>query len=162
MKALTVTTLLALLAACQSTPKLEDDVRYVRLARVIDIREFTDLERKQARANQPSDSRVGFGFGVGMGSGGSFGGMSVGIGSRLGERPFGRAQPPSVADGANRITVQPIGITDRVEVMSYGQHKVGDCVKVLATHPTQYPRFFELKPGESCEQAPASEQISPP
>jgi len=28
---------------------------------------------------------------------------------------------------------------------------VGDCVKVLAGHPTEYPRFFELKPGEHCE-----------
>ncbi len=155
MKILIVATLLALLAACQSLPKLEDDARYVRLAKVTDIREFTEIERKQAWANRPSDSRVGvgFGFGLGVGSGGSFGGMNVGIGSTFGnrDRSYGRAQPPHIADGANRVTVQPIGTTDRVEVMSYGQHKIGDCVKVLATHPTEYPRFFELKPGESCE-----------
>ena len=153
MKTLIASTLLVLLAACQSLPKLEDDARYVRLAKVTDIREFTEIERKQARANRPSDSRVGFGFGLGVGSGGSFGGMSVGIGSTFGDRDrsFGRAHPPHIADGANRVTVQPIGTTDRVEVMSYGQHKIGDCVKVLATHPTEYPRFFDLKPGESCE-----------
>ena len=153
MKTLIATALLVMLAACQSMVKLEDDTRYVRLAKVTDIREFTELERKQAQANRPSDSRsrVGFGLGLGMGSGGSFGGVSVGLGGTLSERPFGRAQPPHIADGANRITVQPIGTTDRVEVMSYGQHKIGDCVKVLATHPTEYPRFFELKPGESCE-----------
>ena len=153
MKTLMTATLLTLLAACQSLPKLEDDARYVRLAKVTDIREFTEIERKQARANRPSDSRVGFGFGLGMGSGGSFGGMSVGIGSTFGDRDrsYGRAQPPHIADGANRITVQPVGTTERIEVMSYGQHKINDCVKVLATHPTEYPRFFELKPGENCE-----------
>jgi hypothetical protein len=35
--------------------------------------------------------------------------------------------------------------------MSYAQYKVGDCVRVLAGHPTEYPRFFELKQGEHCE-----------
>ena len=153
MKTLMTATLLTLLAACQSLPKLEDDARYVRLAKVTDIREFTEIERKQARANRPSDPRVGFGFGLGVGSGGSFGGMSVGIGSTFSDRDrsYGRAQPPHIAHDANRITVQPMGTTDRVEVMSYGQHKIGDCVKVLATHPTEYPRFFELKPSENCE-----------
>jgi len=49
------------------------------------------------------------------------------------------------------INVQPLGSAERIEVMSYGHHKMGDCVKVLAGHPTEFPRFFELKPGERCE-----------
>jgi hypothetical protein len=60
-------------------------------------------------------------------------------------------EAPQIAKGANRYTVQPLHSTERIEVMSYGQYKVGDCVKVLAGHPTEYPRFFELKPGEHCE-----------
>jgi hypothetical protein len=47
-------TLLVLLAACQSTPRLEDDARYVKLARVVDVHEFTELERKQAAGNRPT------------------------------------------------------------------------------------------------------------
>ena len=61
MKTLIAVILLAMLAACQSTPRLEDDARYVRLARVVDVHEFTELERKQAEANRPSDTRVGVG-----------------------------------------------------------------------------------------------------
>ena len=150
MKILIAAISLALLAACQSTPKLEDDARYVRLATVLDIHEFSEIERKQAQANKPDDTHVGVGFGLGMGSGGSFGGMSVGIGNTLGGRRS-RNQPPHIADGANRITVQPLGSTERIEVMSYATHKPGDCVKVLVAHPTEFPRFFELKPGERCE-----------
>lgn len=40
MKKFFMATLLVLLAACQSTPKLEDDARYVRLAIVVDEHEF--------------------------------------------------------------------------------------------------------------------------
>lgn len=140
--------ILALLVACQSTPKLEDDPRYVRLATVVEIHEFSETERKQAAANQPSDTRVGFGIGLGIGSHGSFGGLSLGIGSQVGDR---RDRLPNIADGANRISVQPLGSTERIEVMSYGQFTKGDCVKVLAGHPTEFPRFFELKPHEHCK-----------
>jgi hypothetical protein len=147
MKTVIVATLLALLTACQSTPRLEDDARYVRLATVVDIHEYTEIERQQAQANTPSDTHAGMGFGVGSGSGGSFGGISFGIGTTVGDSH----QPPQIAKGANRITVQPLGSTERIEVMSYQNYKAGDCVKVLAGHPTEFPRFFELKPGERCE-----------
>lgn len=148
MKSVIAATVLALLGACQSTPRLEDDARYVRLATVVDIHEFTELERQQAQVNRPGNTHVGIGFGVGTGSGGSFGGMSLGIGTTVGDN---RKEPPQIADGANRITVQPLGSTERIEVMSYGHHQMGDCVKVLAGHPTEYPRFFALQPGERCE-----------
>jgi hypothetical protein len=151
MKTMIAAILLMLLASCQSTSRLEDDARYVRLATVVDIHEFTEIERKQAQANRPSDTHVGIGFGVGTGGYGSFGGLSLGIDSTLDDRRGSRKEPPQVADGANRITVQPLGSTERIEVMSYGHHKMGDCVKVLAGHPTEYPRFFELKSGEHCE-----------
>ena len=84
----------------------------------------------------------------GTGSYGSFGGMSVGIGTAVGGS---RKEPPQIAEGANRFTVQPLGSTERIEVMSYEKYKAGDCVKVLAGHPTEFPRFFALKPGERCE-----------
>lgn len=147
MKKNLAASLLVLLAACQSSPKLEDDVRYVRLARVVDVHEFTEQERKQAEASMPSDTRVGVGLGFGVGSGGSFGGVMLGMGSGVGDRD----KQPQVAKGANRFTVQPLNSDERIEVMSYGSYKAGDCVKVLAGHPSEFPRFFELKPGESCE-----------
>jgi hypothetical protein len=140
--------LLMMLAACQSTPKLEDDTRYVKLARVVSEHEFTELERKQAEASRPSDTRVGVGLGFGVGGGGSFGGVMLGMGSGTGDRS---EEPPQIAKGANRFTVQLLNSNDRIEVMSYGKYKVGDCVKVLAGHPTAYPRFFDLKPDEHCE-----------
>lgn len=150
MKTIIAAILVTLLAACQSTPKLEEDARYVRLATVVDIREFTEIERKQAQTSRPSDVGTGVGVSVGVGGGsyGSFGGVMVGIGGPLGGR---RDIPPQIADGANRFTVQPLGSTDRIEVMSYGKYKIGDCVKVLAGHPSEFPRFFELKAGERCE-----------
>lgn len=151
MKIIFAATLLVLLAACQSTPRLEDDARYVKLARVVEVHEFTDLERKQAAANMPSDTHVGVGLGIGVGSGGGFGGIMLGMGSGIGERRDRRDEPPQVARGANRYTAQPLNSTERIEVMSYGKYRVGDCVKVLAGHPTEYPRFFELKPGERCD-----------
>ena len=150
MKTLIASISLALLAACQSTPKLEDDARYVRFATVVDVHEFTQIERKQARANMPRDSNVGLGLGIGIGSGG-FGGLSVGIGNILGGAREYRNHSPNMAEGANRVTVQLVGSKERIEIMSYGHHKLGDCVKVLAEHPTKFPRFFELKPGERCE-----------
>lgn len=149
MKKFFVATLLVLLAACQSAPKLEDDTRYVRLARVLDKHEFTEVERKQAEANRPSDSSMGVGLSVGVGNGGGFGGVMLGMGSTMGDRRSD--EPPRVANGANRFTVQPLDSKERIEVMSYGPYKVGDCVKVLVGHPTEFPRFFELKPGERCE-----------
>jgi hypothetical protein len=150
MRRLFAACMLILLAACQSTPKLEDDVRYVRLARVVDVHEFTDLERKQAEAARPGDSSVGVGVGFGVGGGGSFGGVMIGMGSSPGGRRDSH-EPPQVAYGANRFTVQPMNSDERIEVMSYGKYKVGDCVKVLAGHPTEFPRFFELKQGEHCK-----------
>jgi hypothetical protein len=151
MKKIFAATLLVMLAACQSAPRLEDDARYVRLARVVDEHEFTELERKQAEANRPADTHVGVGLSVGVGSGGSFGGVMLGMGSALGDRRDSREEPPQIAHGANRFTVQPLNSDQRIEVMSYGSYKVGDCVKVLVGHPTEFPRFFDLKPGEHCD-----------
>ena len=151
MKKFFAVTMLAILAACQSTPRLEDDARYAKLAKVVDVHEFTELERKQAEANRPSDTRVGVGLGFGVGSGGSFGGIMLGMGTGIGGRHDSRDQPPQVANGANRYTVQPLNSKERIEVMSYGKYKVGDCVKVLVGHPTAYPRFFKLKLGERCD-----------
>jgi hypothetical protein len=148
MKKFLATSSLVLLVACQSTPKLEDDARYVRLARVVDEHEFTEVERKQAEANRPSDSHVGVGLSVGVGSGGSFGGVMFGMGRGMDDR---HDEPPQIANGANRYTVQPLNSDERVEVMSYGRYKLGDCVKVLVGHPTEFPRFFELKPNDHCE-----------
>jgi hypothetical protein len=151
MKIFLTAALLAMLAACQTPPKLEDDTRYVKLAIVLDKHEFTELERKQAAASRPSDTRVGVGIGFGVGSGGSFGGVMLGMGTGVGERQDNRDEPPQIANGAIRYTVQPLHSDERIEVMSYGNYKAGDCVKVLAGHPTAYPRFFALKPGERCE-----------
>ncbi len=142
--------LLAFLAACQSTPGLEDDARYVKLARVVEVHEFTDLERQQAKAAMPGDSHVGIGVGIGISSGG-FGGLMLGMGTGGGDRRDKRNEPPQVANGAIRYTVQPLHSEQRVEVMSYGKYQSGDCVKALVGHPSAYPRFFELKPGERCE-----------
>jgi hypothetical protein len=150
MKILFVLASLVLLAACQNTPKLEDDARYARLAIVVDRHEFTEIERKQAEANRPGDTHVGVGMSVGVGSGGNFGGMMLGIGSMFGGHDS-QNELPQVANGANRFTVQPLNSSERFEVMSYGPYKVGDCVKVLVGHPTEFPRFLELKPGERCE-----------
>ena len=150
MKNLLLLLLLTMLAACQSSPKLEDDPRYAKLAIITGKHEFTEVERKQARANTPSDSgvSVGIGFGIGSGSfGGGFGGMMMGMGNR----DLPRDDQPQVAKGAVRYTVQPVGTKEQIEVMSYEQYKVDDCVKVLAGHPSEHPRFFNLKPNESCQ-----------
>jgi len=47
MKKLIALLILVFLTACQKT-KLEDDVRYTRLATVVSIYEFSETERKQA------------------------------------------------------------------------------------------------------------------
>lgn len=150
MKKYIAISVLILLSACQSTPKLEDDVRYAKLATVVNKHEFSEVERKQAKANMPSDSSVGFGFGLGVGSGGSFGGGYSSMMFGLGNHHDRRDDQPQIAHGAIRYTVQPMGSDDRVEVMSYDQYNVGDCVKVLAGHPTEFPRFFDRKAGELC------------
>lgn len=152
MKIFIATISFALLAACQSTPKLEEDTRYVKLAHIVDVHEFTELERKQAETSRPSESRVGVSVGIGMGSGGgSFGGVMMGIGSVLGDHHDSDDKQPQIAHGAIRYTVQLLENKERIEVMSYTRYKMGDCVKVLAGHPSEYPRFFDLKAGERCE-----------
>ena len=150
---------MALLAGCQTTPKLEDDPRYTRLARVVDVHVYTDAERKEAAKGEPRTRNTSVGLGVGFGfggGGGSFGGIMLGA-------PVGGSRtelPPLVSRGANRYTVQPLGTAEKLEVNSYGKFKVGDCVKLYSGHPTEYDRLFELKPGESCtpEKAPAAAQ----
>lgn len=144
MKKLIALLILVFLTACQHT-RLEDDVRYTRLATVVSIYEFSETERKQAKSSATGIG-VGVGFGIGVGTGGSFGGMMMGMGNRHEVRD----EPPLVAQGANRYTVQLQGTEERVEVMSYSKYKMGDCVKVLAGHPSEYPRFFDLKAGEHC------------
>jgi hypothetical protein len=158
MKSVLACFFLALLAACQTTPRLEDDARYTRLARVVDVHVYSDAERREAAKTEPRSGNtrvgVGVGFGFGMG-GGSFGGIMVGA-------PVGgggsREAPPLVSKGANRYTVQPLNAKDRLEVNSYGKFNVGDCVKLFSGHPTEYDRLFALKAGESCDatHAPAA------
>ncbi len=143
--------LLFLLAACQSAPKLEDDTRYVRLARVVDVHVFTEAERKEAKLHNSSDSGVGVGVGVSIGVGtgggfGGFGGLMIGTGSRRDSN-----KPPQAANGANRFTVETVDKAERIEVMSYGNYKARDCVKLLMGHPTEFARLFDLKPGEHCD-----------
>ena len=146
------TVLLMLLAACSTTSRLEEDTRYVKLATVVDKHEFTEQERKQARAERYNDSNVSVGLSVGVGTGGGFGGMMVGVGDdMMGRRRARYNEPPQIGRGANRYTVQLQDSDTRIEVMSYGQYKVGECVKVLANHPTEFPRFFALKPDEHCK-----------
>lgn len=142
---------LLLLAACSSTPKLEDDARYTKLATVVHIHEFSEVERKQAQANAPSDSKVSIGIGFGVSSGGSFGGGFGGMMLGMGSNNDRRDEQPQIAEGAIRYTVQPLGSAERIEVMDYRQYNVGDCVKVLVCYPGEYPRFFKLKPGEHCD-----------
>lgn len=151
MKKMIALLALALLGACQSTPRLEEDTRYVKLAHVVDVHEFTELERKQAEASRPSTSRVGVSVGIGMGSGGGFGGVMMGMGNVLGDHSDSDDKQPQIAHGAIRYTVQLLENKERIEVMSYTRYKMGDCVKVLAGHPSEYPRFFDLKASERCE-----------
>jgi hypothetical protein len=150
MKRLLLLVPLALLAACQSAPKYEDDARYTRLAHVLEVHVYSDSERQEAAKTAPRTSHtgVGMGVGVGMGSGGvSFGGISFGIGTTVGDD---REVPPQIARGANRFTVQPVGTDQQIEVISYGKFQKGDCVRLFSGHPNAYARLFDLKPGESC------------
>jgi hypothetical protein len=139
---------IALLAACQSSPKFEDDTRYTRLAKVVDVHVYSDAERKEAAKAAPRSSNTGVGFGIGVGSGGGFGVM-LGMGTSVGGS---RSQdlPPQIAQGANRYTVQPLNTTEKIEVNSYTKYQVGDCVKLFSGHPDEYARLFNLKPGEHC------------
>lgn len=140
---------IAFLAACQSAPPLEDDARYTRLARVVDVHVYSDAERKEAAKSAPRSSNTSVGVGVGFGvGGGGFGGLMFGVGSGGGRS---RELPPQVSQGANRYTVQPLNTTGRIEVNSYGKYKAGDCVKLFSGHPSEYARLFDLKPGESCQ-----------
>jgi hypothetical protein len=141
---------LGLLAACQTTPSLEDDARHTRLARIVDVHVYTDAERREAAKTEPRSSRTSVGVGVGMGfglGGGGYGGIMVGGPVGGGDS---RDLPPLVSGGANRYTVQPLHTRERLEVNSYGNYRVGDCVKLFSGHPTEYDRLFDLKPGESC------------
>ncbi len=146
MKKLFAIAPLVLLAACQSTPRLEDDTRYTRLARVVDVYVYSEAERKEAAKSEPRSSGVGMGVGIGFGTGGGFGGIMLGGGTsgRNGDQP-------RVSKGANRYTVQPLNSGDRIEVNSYGKYKAGDCVKLFSGHPDEYARLFDLKQGESCQ-----------
>lgn len=132
---------LVLLSACQSTHRLEKDTRYIRLATVTDKYEFSEFERNQAETDSPRDSNAGAKIGIG-----GFGGIMLG----LGDHHDNSELQPQISDGANRYTVQPVGSAERIEVLSCGQYNVGDCVKVLAGHPGEFPRFFALKAGERC------------
>ncbi len=150
MKKVFAVAALALLAGCQTAPRLEDDARYTRLAKVTDVHVFSDAERKEAQKTTPrSGSGVGMGLGIGIGTGGGFGFGGIMFGG--GGGGSSRDLPPQVAQGANRYTVQPLRGTERVEVMSYGKYKVGDCVKLFSGHPNEYARLFDPKPGERCE-----------
>ena len=137
------------LTACQTLPKLEDDLRYVKLATVVDKHEFSEIERKQARENSAVETTIGINIGVGLGR--SYSGTMFGMGGMMGTHPERRDAPPKISQGAIRYTVQLQGSQERIEVMSYGQYTVGDCLKALAGHPTEYPRFFELKAEEHCQ-----------
>lgn len=138
---------LMLLAACQSAPRLEDDTRYVRLAKVVDVHVFSDAERKEAAKSAPRSGNSGVGFGIGFGTG--FGGVMLGAGTSLGGGNS-RDLPPQVSAGANRYTVQPLQTGERIEVLSYKLYKVGDCVKVLSGHPSEFARLYDPKAGEHC------------
>lgn len=151
MKIMFCAALLLLMAACKTGPSLEDDVRYVKLAKVVDVHVYTEAERKEANAQRPSDSRLSIGMGVGFGMGsGSFGGMMLGTGAQLGHNHDNR-EPPQIAFGANRYALEIKGSLERFEVMSYGKYKPGDCVKVLMGHPTEFARIFDLMKGETCD-----------
>lgn len=144
----------AMVAACQTTPNLEDETQYIRLARVVGVHVYTDEERRQAARVERSESHsrvglgIGFGFGIGSGGGG-FGGVSIGVPITV-EGDGGRETPPRVSQGANRYTVQPLHTLRTLEVNSYGKFEMGQCVKLFSGSPTNYDRLFPLKPGESC------------
>ncbi|MGV8935171.1 MAG: hypothetical protein ACOH1I_11130 [Gallionellaceae bacterium] len=143
---------LLLLAACKTAPSLEDDARYIKMARVVDVHVYTEAERKEAKAQLPSDVRVGGGLSVGVGSGGfGFGGLMLGMGTSVGDHQQDKNTPPQVAYGATRYTVVTMDKAERFELNSYAHFQIGDCVKVLMGHPTEYARLYTLRSGEHCE-----------
>ena len=147
MKIFTCLLILLYITACKSTPSLEEDPRYAKLATVVSKREFSALEREQARqSTNSSNVHIGIGFGMGFGSHDSFGGMLMG----MDDRDEDRKQQPQIARGAIRYTVRPQGSQEKFEVMSYKHYKVGDCVKVLTSPPAEFPRLLELKNDEHC------------
>ena len=106
----------------------------------------------EAKAQLPSDVRVGGGLSVGVGSGGfGFGGLMLGMGTSVGDKQQDKNTPPQVAYGATRYTVVMVDKAERFEVNSYAHFQIGDCVKVLMGHPTEYARLYTLRTGEHCE-----------
>lgn len=144
MKKYTATLAFILLAGCQNPHQLEKDTRYIILATVTDKYEFSEIERQQAAASTSADSNADTDLANNVGPAG-YGGIMLGLGDHhdIGESPL-------ISNGANRYTVQPLNSEERIVVMSRRQYQVGDCVKVLAGHPSAYPRFFALKPDERC------------
>ncbi len=150
MKKLFYIAAIALLVACQSAPKLEDDTRYTKLARVVDVHVYSEAERKEAAKSEPRPSSgLGMGVGIGVGTGGGFGFGGIMFGG--GGSGRSRDLPPLISQGANRYTVQPLNTRDKIEVNSYGKYKAGDCVKLFSGHPNEYARLFDLRPGENCQ-----------
>ena len=143
--------ILVLLAGCGTLP--ENDVKYQQLAKVVDVHVYTDEERKEdQKALRTYRSGVGFGIGVGVGNvDGGFGGLMLGTGTGLDDRPDVFNSAPRPAFGATRYTVQPLHTNERIEVLSYKHYKVDDCVILFSGHPTEYARLFDPKPGEHCE-----------
>jgi hypothetical protein len=118
----------------------------------VDVHVFTDTERKEARLRRPSRSRVTIGIGIGIGTGGFNSGYDGWLfgGGLFGNDYEYRKEAPRIDKGANRFTVETVDKAERIEVLSYGKFKVGDCVKVLTGHPTEYARLYKLKPDEHC------------
>ncbi|MFA6903130.1 MAG: hypothetical protein WC236_08620 [Gallionellaceae bacterium] len=141
MKTYIATLALLLLSACQSTHRLEKDTRYVKLATVIDKYEFSENERNLAQASNPDNSNTDLGVGKS-----GFGGIMLGLGDHRDNSDI----QPQISDGAIRYILQPLNSQQRIAVLSYSKYKILDCVKVLAGHPTEFPRFFKLKSGEHC------------
>lgn len=148
MKKYIATLALILLAGCQSPHRPEKDTRYLILATVTDKYEFSESERLQAAASTPADSNADDEQANNVGPAG-YGGIMLGLGDHhdTGENP------PQISNGAYRYIVRPLNSKQRFVVISHRQYQVGDCVKVLAGHPSAYPRFFALKPDERCNTA---------
>lgn len=149
MKKLSLAVMAALLAACQNNPPLQNDARYIRMARVVAVHVYSEDERREAAKAPPRARASSPEVSVGIGFGTSFGGLGVGVGGII--SPVNkREMPPQPALGADRYTVEPLGSKEKLEVESYGKYKVGDCVKLFSGHPTEYARLFDLQPGETC------------
>ena len=151
MKKLSLALVLALLAACQNNPPLQDEAHYMRYARVVAVHVYTDAERREAAASAPhvnrNEPRVTFGLSFGT----NIGGIGLNFGGLFTPQNRPRDIPPQPAWGADRYTVEPLGSHDRLEVESYGKYKVGDCVKLFSGAPKDYARLYDLQPGETCK-----------